>query len=125
MKRFLCGALVTLFAFGLPNPARADDQDVKSILDKAIKALGGAEKLGKAAAFSDKAKGTITFNGNDNEFNAERTFQGLDRYRSEFDGTFGGNMVHGVTVVNGDRGWRKFGDNNMELDTNALANDKR
>ena len=31
------------------TPARADDQDAKAILDKAIKALGGEEKLTKAS----------------------------------------------------------------------------
>jgi hypothetical protein len=30
-----------------------------------------------------------------------------------------------VVVVNGDKGWRKFGDNKMDLDGDALANEKR
>ena len=37
--------------------------------------------------------------------------QGLDHSRSEFEGDFDGNTVKGVTVLNGDKGWRKFGDN--------------
>ena len=30
-----------------------------------------------------------------------------------------------MTVLNGDKGWRKFGDNKMDLDEDALANEKR
>ena len=41
------------------------------------------------------------------------------------DGEFGGNPFKGVTVLNGDKGWRKFGENKMELEGDALANQKR
>jgi hypothetical protein len=125
MKRFVSAALMAVFTFAVAGFVRADDADVKATLDKAIKALGGEAKLGKIDAYSVKAKGTITFGGNANEFNSELTAQGLDHYRSEFEGDFGGNKVRGVTVVSGDRGWRKFGDNSMEFDVNAVANEKR
>ena len=125
MRRLCAMAMVIVVAFAAAGRVRADDAEVKAVLDKAIKALGGEAKLGKVDAYSVKAKGTITFGGNDNEFTTELTAQGLDRYRSEFEGEFGGNKVRGVTVVNGDRGWRKFGDNNMELDVNGVANEKR
>jgi hypothetical protein len=125
MIRFCAAAMVTVLACAVPDFVRADDADAKATLDKAIKALGGEAKLAKVDAYSVKAKGTITFNANDNEFNSELTAQGLDNYRSEFEGDFGGNKVRGVTVVSGDRGWRKFGDNGMEFDVNAVANEKR
>ena len=56
---------------------------------------------------------------------SEATVQGLDHFRSEFEGEFSGNKVKGVTVLNGDKGWRKFGDMVMELDNDAVANEKR
>ena len=102
-------------------PARADDKDAKAILDKAISALGGAEKLGKVTAFSWKSKGTITFNGNENEFTGQVTIKGLDQYRREF----GNDQFSAVVVVDGNKGWRKFGDNASELEGDALANEKR
>jgi hypothetical protein len=117
--------LVAVFVFAAAGFVRADDADVKAILDKAIKALGGEAKLGKVDAYSVKAKGTITFNGNDNEFTSEQTAQGLDHFRSAFEADFGGNKFNAVTVVNGDRGWRKFGDNKMEFDVSAVTNEKR
>ncbi|HEV3166390.1 MAG TPA: hypothetical protein VGZ22_20365 [Isosphaeraceae bacterium] len=125
MKRFLGAALATVFLAGLCSSVRADDQAAKAILDKGIKALGGEEKLSKADAITWKAKGKITFNDNANEFNSQTTVQGLDHYRGEFEGDFNGNKFMGVTVLNGDKGWRKFGDNNMEMDAEAVANEKR
>jgi len=125
MKPFPIMLLATVLVSGLGNLARADDKDPKAILDKAIKALGGEEKLQKAGAMTWKAKGTITFNDNERPIKTQGTFQGLDHYRGEFESEFDGNEVHGVTVLNGDKGWRKFGDNAMELDADALANTKR
>jgi hypothetical protein len=122
MKQFIGVVLaVTLLA----APASGDDKQAQAALDNAIKALGGADKLDKVKAMSWKAKGTITINGDDSAFTSQATAQGLDRYRSEFEGEFGGNKVKGVTVVNGSKGWRKFGDMNMELDADGLANEKR
>jgi hypothetical protein len=125
MKRFLITALATLLVYGLATAGRANAQDAKAILDKAIKALGGADKLGKVDAYILKATGKITFGDNENTFTSVMTVQGLGRYRSEFDGQFNGNAVKGVTVLNGDKGWRKFGDNLREMDTDAVANEKR
>jgi hypothetical protein len=125
MKRFLSAALMAVFAFAVADFVQADDADVKATLDKAIKALGSEAKLGKVNAYSMKIKGAIIFNANENEFMSETTYQGLDHYRSEFDGDFGGNKVHGTTVLNGDKCWRKFGDNNVELNADAVAGEKR
>ena len=118
-------ALAIVLMSGLSGLTRADDVDPKAVLDKGIKALGGEEKLGKSVSYTIKAKGTITFNGNDNEINTQATVQGLDHYRSEFEGEFNGDRIKGVTVVNGDKGWRRFGDNMMELEGDAIANEKR
>jgi hypothetical protein len=111
---------------GTSGPVRAADaKDANAVLDKAITALGGAEKLGKVTAASWTAKGTITFMGNDNAFTIHSIVQGLDHSRQEFEGEFGGNPVKGVTVLAGDKGWRTFADNHTVLDKDALANEKR
>jgi hypothetical protein len=126
MKWFFGAVLAAMFVLGFGGRAKAaDDKDTQAILDKAIKALGGEEKLSKIKAASWKTKGTITFNGNDNEFTGTATVQGLDHFRSTFEGEFGGNKVMGITVLAKDKGWRQFGDNKMEMDENALANQKR
>ena len=44
MRQFLGAVLAMVFSVA---PAPADDKDATAIVDKAIGALGGAEKLGK------------------------------------------------------------------------------
>jgi hypothetical protein len=125
MMRFLVAALLAVVAVAPVNPSRADEQEAKAVLDKAIKAIGGEEVLDKAKVITWKIKGSITFGDNDNEFTGQTTAQGLDRSRAEFEGDFNGNTVKGVTVLDGDKGWRKFGDDTMELDDDQVAREKR
>lgn len=125
MKRLIGAAVLAALSGTFANSARADEKEAQAVVDKAITALGGADKLAKMKMFSIKIKGTITLNGDDNPFTAEGTYQGLDHHRSTFEGEFGGNKFVGVTVVAGDNGWRKFGDNAMEIDADGLANEKR
>jgi hypothetical protein len=125
MNRILWMAFVVFVVGSATGPARADDQAVKAVLDKAIKALGGEEKLARADTYVRKAKGTMTFNGNESKTTVEATTQGLEHFRSEFQGEFNGNTVRGVTVLDGDKGWRKFGDNKIDLDAAGVANEKR
>ena len=125
MKWFLGATLAAFLMAVLGAPVRADDKDPQAVLDKAIKALGGEEKLKKAETISMKSKGTITFGGNDNEMKTEATAKGLDHYRAESELEINGEPRKIVRVLSGDKGWRKFGDDPMELDEDALANEKR
>jgi hypothetical protein len=121
MKRLL-GTLLATALISVPvGLARADEQDSKTIVDRAIKAVGGEEKLAKADAFSYKAKGTVTFNGNENDFNSDVTIKGLDHLRREF----GNDQFNGLVVLSGDKGWRKFGDDTNDLEGDQLGNEKR
>lgn len=126
MNRLIVGlTAVVLAACASGWSAAGDKLDAGTILDKGIKALGGTDKLGAIKAVTWKSKGKINFGGNESEFTQQVTVQGLDHVRSEFEGDFGGNKIVGVTVLKGDKGWRKFADNNMELDEAAVANEKR
>ncbi len=125
MKQFLVAALVIGFMACQGNPARADEKEAQAVIDKAIKAAGGEDKLAKARVLTWKVKGTITFNGNEGQLTGQTTAEGLDHYRAEFDADLNGNTVKGVVVLNGDKGWRKNGEETMELDADSLANEKR
>jgi hypothetical protein len=125
MKLLTCSVLAAVVALGTAATARADEAETRAVFNKAIKALGGEAKLAKAATFSQKTKGKFSFGGNESEFTSETIVQGLARYHSTFEGEFGGNKVKGVTVLNGEEGWRKFGDNKMNIDKDAMANEKR
>ncbi len=125
MKRLLGAFLAITFTCSAAISARADDKDPQAILDKAIKALGGEEKLKKAEAISWKTKGTINFGGNDNDVKSHATAKGLDHYRRESEVEINGEQRTFVIVLSGDKGWRKFGEEPMEMDADALANQKR
>lgn len=125
MNRSLVASLLTLVVALPARSALAENPAPGPLLDKAIKAVGGDEKSSKVKAIQWKSKAKVTIEGNENEMKLEGTSQGLDHYRVEFQGDFGGNSFKGVTVVNGDKGWRKFGDQLMELDADALRNEKR
>jgi hypothetical protein len=125
MKAFK-GAILLAATIGLAAAAtRADEAQVSQVLDKAIKTLGGQEKLAKLEAYTWKAKGKLTIEGNDNDFQSETIVSGLDHLHSTFEGTFNGNEFKALSVLNGDKGWRKIGDQILEMDMDAVKNEKR
>lgn len=124
MKRFLFGALafgcVTLFSMA------ALAQDATAVIDKAIKAHGGEEALGKVKAYTIAAKGTLSFMGNDSEISTTVTHKGFDHSRQEFEADFAGNKFKVLTVIAGDKGWNSMGDQGVNpIDASQLANAKR
>jgi hypothetical protein len=125
MKRFIGAVFAVVLAAGPAVAVRADDKDPQAILDKAIKAVGGEEKLTKAEAISWKTKGTINFGGNENDVKGQVIAKGLDHFRRESEFDVNGEARKIVFVLNGDKGWRKFGDEPQELDGDALAAQKR
>jgi hypothetical protein len=124
MKWFLGTMLASLIVMSLGDRARtADDKDAQAILDKAIKALGGEEKLSKVKAATWKEKNKTT--SNDIEMTTTVTVQGLDHLRSEYELELHGKKVKGVNVFAENKGWFLSGDNKGKSDANALAVQKR
>jgi hypothetical protein len=62
MRRLMVGSLAVAFVLGFVPGAFADGE-VKAILDKALKAHGGAEKLGKVKCLQTKSKGKLELFG--------------------------------------------------------------
>jgi len=58
MRRLSCGSLAVAIVLGLVPHASAQDE-VKAILEKAVKAHGGAEKLSKMKCLQSKNKGKL------------------------------------------------------------------
>jgi hypothetical protein len=125
MTRLMSTMVAAGLVLGLGQLALADGQGPQAVIDKAVKALGGAEKLGAAKAVAWKTKGKMHRNDSDSDVSTKVTAQGVNQYRQEFEGEFGGNPVKGVTVLDGDKGWRKFGEETNKLEDDALANQKR
>jgi hypothetical protein len=125
MMRFMSAILTVAVAVGVGRLALGDEPDSKAVIDKAVAALGGAAKLKAAKAVTWKAKGKIHLQDNENAISTKVTAQGLDHFRQDFEGEFNGAAVKGVTILNGDKAWRKFGEETTPLEDQALANQKR
>jgi hypothetical protein len=67
----------------------------------------------------------VIINGGDNKFTTNVTIQGDDHLRIDFEGEFGGNAIKGTTVLAGDKGWRRFNDNQQEIEGEDVAREKR
>ena len=110
------GTVVLVAVFCTSGLAR-QATETNPVLEKAIMALGGAEKLAKIKSITWKAKGTITFQGMESPMTTTVTVQGLDHAKQEFEAEFGGNKIQGVSVLAGDKGWRSFAGNKMPLES--------
>ncbi len=99
------GITVLVGAMGLVAPAA--ELRPEQIIDKAIRAHGGEERLAGLQGFIFKER-TIYSNAATWEF--EAAVQLPDRYRSERKMISGGKLTTALTVINGDQGWSKFND---------------
>jgi hypothetical protein len=108
-----------------PKPAAGDAASTAAVIDKAVAALGGKDKLAAMKAATWTSKGTLTIGGTDAPFTATLAFQGSDRRRVEFETNFGGNEIKGIVVVNGDKAWRQMNGTTEELADKDLANERR
>jgi hypothetical protein len=106
-----------LFATGL----RADDKDdAKAILDKAIKAQGGEDKLAKPKCVTMKIKGKYYGPGAGDD-GIEYTMEiSTTPSKRRIDMEAGGGIFKFSTVYNGDKGWRKLNDDTTDLDKEGL-----
>jgi hypothetical protein len=116
------GTVLVTILFATSGLSRADDQDAKAILDKAIKALGGEEKLAKAAVHSWAAKGKLHVGSDDSrDMESDVTASGLNHFRRAFNFA----QFSGLVVIDGEKGWRKTRSTVAALDGDELAKEKR
>jgi hypothetical protein len=95
--------------------ALAADKDVSAIIDKAIKAHGGAEKLDPERAVRVKFKGTMGLGGVAISFTGDNTTEG-DKSRSVIQLSVGGQEVSTTQVFNGTKGWQELGGETKEAE---------
>jgi hypothetical protein len=103
--RAVCGGSLVACLLFLLGTLHADDQaDAKALIDKALKAMGGAEKVAKLKAGVCKAKVTHQDKGT---IDCEVKWQ--DRAKGRLDGTLteGGQTHTLLFVFNGDMSWEK------------------
>jgi hypothetical protein len=121
MRWMLVVVLVTPLLVVSSAPAAAGDEKANAILDKAMKAMGGEEKLRKIEAFSWVAKGTVNVGGRGVEIKSEVTVKGLDHLRR----AFGNDRFQAVVLIDGDKGWRSSEGGFKSLEASDLIEQKR
>jgi hypothetical protein len=122
MNKFLGTTVVVGLLLGAGGLARGDDQaDARKIIGKAVKALGGEEKLAKYKAASWKVKGNFYGLGNPVPYTGEEAMQSPDKFRFLINFDAGGNQAKMLLVVNKDKGWRKFNDDLMDMEKEQVT----
>src|SRR5947209_137181 len=113
MRTTLGITLAGLAALLAADSVRADDQKAtRAVIDKAIKAVGGAANLAKYQGMVWKDKGTYYGMGDGVPYSGTYAVQMPDKMRMEVEGAF-------IIVLNGDKGWIQ-----MNGETNALTKDQ-
>jgi hypothetical protein len=114
--RALVRTATVLSLFLICSPVRADTaKEARALLDKAIEAMGGKEKLTRGQAATWKSKGKIHAGEEMLDFTDEWSVQGLAQYRWSVEATFMGQTRSLLLVLNKDKGWAKNGDRVEEL----------
>jgi hypothetical protein len=125
VKQCIGAVILAVVACGFVGTLQAEgDRSATAVIDKAIKALGGQEKLKAIKGASWKGKGTLTYGGEDNKISSTTTIEVPGQFRQDFEAEVMGAMVTGSTVISGDKGWRKFNADVSELDKDAIANER-
>ena len=121
----LVAFVVAVSISALGRTVSADDADATAILDKAMKAMGGKDKLKKIVVAVCKFKGTLRLGDNtEHDFTGQIIMQGLDRVRTETEIDFLGQKQKMLAIVNGDKVIQVFGHMPVQPD-DAVARLKR
>jgi hypothetical protein len=99
----------------------ADDAAEKAVVDKALQAMGGREKVAKFQAGTWKAKLEHDEGGRKLMLTSEGTWQGLDKMRLAGEIEVGGQNHRVVIVINGNQGWMKKGDEVQDAPEDVLG----
>jgi len=120
--KILAATTALVLCLLLGRAARADDaSDAKTIIDKAIKAMGGAAKLAKYPAIQRKGKGTHHDDNADTDFTYTSILQGLDKVRLELEAAVSGSPFKAILVYNGDQGWINGNGESNELPKEGVS----
>src|ERR1700687_2585992 len=125
MRCILSASLVLGLVFVAPALARADDEaDLKALIDKAIKAHGGADKVAKNKATTMKFKGKIYAVACGLDYTGDLSTQAPGQIRTDIKFSAGGMDFTVINVVNGDKGWVSINGKVEDLPKEAIEEGK-
>src|SRR5438552_4346968 len=119
MRYYFTFLAVGFLALQFTTPLKADDTDeVRTVIDKAIKAQGGEEKLATFKSHTWKNKGTWYGMGDGVPYTANYAVAWPDKFRFEVEGGFM------TVVVDGDKGWKQEMGETREMSKEEQAQKK-
>src|SRR5262245_60173585 len=104
MRKLQKISLVVAALLGLARLAQAQNKPVE-IIDKAIKATGGADQIAKLKAFESKAKGTLDVMGMQIPFTKESKVVQAGKFKESMQMDVGGQKITMNQGYNGKTGW--------------------
>ena len=100
------------------------DKDLRAIIEKGIKAQGGAANIAKFESATAKGSGKFYGLGEGLPYTGEFAHQGRDRMRVQMDLNIMGQDIRVIVVVSGDKGWTKAQDMIMEMSAEDVAEEQ-
>jgi len=125
MRRVLTSFIaLTVLASGAARAGENEEKEMKALLEKAVKAHGGAKNLEKYPGVTHKMKGEIVIMNAAVEFTGVVVLQLPDQARSEIELTLGGTEIKQITVFNKDKGWIAVAGTKMKLTKDMIKEAK-
>jgi outer membrane lipoprotein-sorting protein len=125
MLRHWCRVLVAALVLALPTISQADDAAARAIVEKGLKALGGADNVAKFKAATFKLKGTFHGMGAALPYVGTWSVQQPDKMRFVIEFEVNNMKITFTRVFDGANGWMKIMDMTMELSAEQVAEAKR
>lgn len=119
MRRACYSAVLVVLIVGSAASVRANEE-LYAVIDKAIKAHGGEEKLTTLRAGRSKNKGTIDLLGGI-PFTQSVSYQLPNQFREVFEGEVNNQKLTIITVYNRNKGWISINGQTQEMDEKLLA----
>jgi hypothetical protein len=116
MLKLLCGLLTAVFFLAWAPVSRADDE-ANAIVEKAIKAHGGAANLAKLLVRQEKTKGSF---GPDATITGVFLYQLPERMKGTTVSEGMGETHTNISVNNGDESWRSYNGKVLEMPAEML-----
>jgi hypothetical protein len=118
MRSFLSPVVAGALVLGLGGRAYAQAPEPKALIDKAIKAQGGLEKLGRSVASHRKSKGAFLTDGF--TFTGESFSEPGNRRRIFLQGKVKDAPATRLLVLDGKKGWINYDGATFDLDAAFL-----
>lgn len=119
MRTILIGWLAAgVLGYGAGRAAAADE--ARAVIEQAIRAAGGADKLAQLHAVRTKFKGTVTLGENRLKVAVDRVVLLPDKQRSDIEVESDNGKITVVRVANGGQGWSVVNGQTQDLKDRQL-----